>query len=135
MYYVLFYRTVEDYIERRAAYRGQHLALARASHDRGELFLAGALADPPDQALLVFKGDSPAMAEEFARSDPYVLNGLVSEWKVRPWTVVTMVTDNLPSAQTQMGDVLGVAGLCERLNMTMLARGEGRLRTSSRALA
>ena len=26
--------------------------------------------------------------EEFAKNDPYVVNGLVTEWNVRPWTVV-----------------------------------------------
>jgi len=64
------------------------LKLANAARDRGELVMAGALAEPADGAVLVFKGDSPANAEEFAKNDPYVLNGLITEWRVRPWTVV-----------------------------------------------
>lgn len=88
MYYILFYKTVDDYITRRAQYRDEHLKLANAARERGELFMAGALAEPPDSAILVFKGDSPKIAEDFARNDPYVLNGLIVEWKVRPWTVV-----------------------------------------------
>jgi uncharacterized protein len=88
MYYILFYKTVDDYITRRAQYREAHLKLANESRARGELFMAGALADPPDSAILVFKGDSPAVAENFAKNDPYVQNGLIVEWKVRPWTVV-----------------------------------------------
>ena len=28
------------------------------------------------------------IAEEFAKNDPYVKNGLITEWSVRPWTVV-----------------------------------------------
>jgi uncharacterized protein YciI len=88
MYYVLFYTTVDNYIEKRAPYREQHLAYARAAHDRGELVMAGALAEPADAAVLVFKGDGPAVAEEFARNDPYVKNGLIAEWRARPWTVV-----------------------------------------------
>jgi uncharacterized protein len=88
MYYVLFYHTVPDYLERRAAFREEHLAYARAAHARGELFMAGALADPADAAVLVFKGDSPDAAEDFARNDVYVRQGLIREWKVRPWTVV-----------------------------------------------
>ena len=47
-----------------------------------------ALAEPADSAVLVFKGEKPRVAEEFARNDPYVKNGLILEWKVRPWTVV-----------------------------------------------
>lgn len=88
MYYILFYKTVENYLERRVPLREKHLAYANASHKRGELFIAGALADPADSAILVFKGENSSVAEEFAKNDPYVLNGLITEWKVRPWTVV-----------------------------------------------
>jgi uncharacterized protein len=88
MYYILFYETVDDYIEKRAAYRLEHLAMAQQAHSEGKLIMAGALASPPDRAVLVFKGDSPAVAEHFAKNDPYVQNGLVKSWQVRPWTVV-----------------------------------------------
>lgn len=88
MYYILFYKTVEDYLERRGAYRAEHLVLAKEAHERGELVMAGALADPADGAVLVFKGDGPQAAEAFAKNDPYVKNGLIGEWHVRPWTVV-----------------------------------------------
>jgi hypothetical protein len=88
MYYILFYKTVDNYFERRAPYREAHLKYATAARDRGALVMAGALAEPADSAVLVFKGDSPAVAEDFAKSDPYVLNGLITEWRVRPWTVV-----------------------------------------------
>ncbi|MGB7282206.1 MAG: YciI-like protein, partial [Candidatus Acidiferrum sp.] len=88
-YFALFYReVVPDFIARRGLYRDQHLGLAREAHARGELVLAGALADPPDGALLVFRGDNPALVEDFVRKDPYVLNGLVKSWEIRPWTVV-----------------------------------------------
>ncbi len=88
MYYILFYTTIENYVEKRAPYREQHLEHANAAHARGDLVMAGAFADPADGAVLVFKGKGPGVAEEFAKNDPYVMNGLISEWKVRPWTVV-----------------------------------------------
>ena len=88
MYYILFYKTADDYLEKRAPLRPEHLAMAKAAHDRGELLLGGALADPPDGAVLIFKGDSPAVAEAFAQNDPYVKNGLIVKWEVREWTVV-----------------------------------------------
>jgi uncharacterized protein YciI len=88
MRWLLLYDLVDDYLERRPAFRAQHLELARAAHERGELLLAGALADPYDRALLVFAGDSQEIPEEFARSDPYVLNGLVTTWTVRQWNEV-----------------------------------------------
>jgi uncharacterized protein YciI len=87
-YYVLLYDVVEDYLARRAEHRDEHLRLAREAHERGDLVLAGALADPADRALLVFRAADPSVAEEFARNDPYVRRGLVTRWEVRPWTVV-----------------------------------------------
>jgi uncharacterized protein YciI len=87
-YFALFYEAVDDFIGRRGAYRDEHLRLAREAHARGELLLAGALADPADGALLIFRGESPTIAEAFARQDPYVKNGLITKSKVRNWTVV-----------------------------------------------
>lgn len=88
MHYLLMYDLADDYMERRVPLRAAHLAMARAAVDRGDLVLGGALADPPDTAILLFRGDSPAAAEAFAESDPYVLNGLVKRWRVRQWTTV-----------------------------------------------
>ncbi|AJY12927.1 YciI family protein [Burkholderia dolosa] len=88
MHYQLIYELVDDYLSRREQYRAEHLALAQAATQRGELVLAGALAEPADQAVLVFEADSPEIAESFARADPYVQNGLVKSWRVRPWRVV-----------------------------------------------
>lgn len=86
-HFVLIYEFGDDYLSRRAPFRGEHLTLAWASVSRGELQLAGALADEPS-GLLLFKGDSAAVAEEFARQDPYVLNGLVRAYRVREWVTV-----------------------------------------------
>jgi uncharacterized protein YciI len=88
MHYLLIYDVAPDYLERRGTYREAHLSLAREAHRRGDLVLGGALANPADQAILLFTGDSPAAAEAFARADPYVQNGLVREWRVREWTTV-----------------------------------------------
>lgn len=88
MHYLLLYDVVPDYVERRVPLRAAHLAHARAAVDRGELVLGGALANPVDGAVLLFRGDSAAAAEAFAQTDPYVLNGLVTRWRVREWTTV-----------------------------------------------
>jgi uncharacterized protein len=88
MHYLLFYEVSDDYITRRAQYRDAHLAKAWAASERDELVLGGALANPPDAAILLFQGDSPAVAEQFAKEDPYVLNGVVKRWYVREWTTV-----------------------------------------------
>jgi uncharacterized protein YciI len=88
MHYLLFYDVVPDYAERRIAFRAAHLAHARAALARGELVLGGAFANPIDGAVLLFCGDSPWVAEEFAIHDPYVIQGLVTRWRVREWTTV-----------------------------------------------
>jgi len=87
-YFALFYDVVEDFVARRAPYRDEHLKLAQAAHRRGEVVLAGALAEPADQALIIFHGDSVEVARTFAQKDPYVRNGLVRHWEVRLWVVV-----------------------------------------------
>jgi len=87
-YFALQYDVVDGFRERRMPFREAHLRMIRAAHERGELVMAGALGDPPDGALLVFRGEGAAFVEDFARADPYVREGLVTEWRVRPWTVV-----------------------------------------------
>jgi uncharacterized protein YciI len=87
-YFALIYELVDDYLVRRAAFRQEHLGLAAAARERGEIVLAGAFADPADRALLVFRVADRAVAESFAQKDPYVVNGLVKRWEVRPWNVV-----------------------------------------------
>ena len=87
MHLLLEYTLADDYLERRAALREDHLALAQEAHERGELLLAGALPDPYDRALLVWTAPREVV-ERFAAADPYVTNGLVTAWTVRPWNVV-----------------------------------------------
>ena len=96
VHYLLFYDVVDDYVNRRAPHRAAHIALAREALARGELVLAGALADPSDGAVLVFRGSSPAVAESFAKNDPYVKNGLVVRWRVREWATVIGVGAEVP---------------------------------------
>jgi len=86
--FLLEYDLVTDYIERRAEFRDAHLALATEAAERGQLALGGALADPPDRALLVWRVADRSVIDEFVRTDPYVTNGLVRSWSVRPWNVV-----------------------------------------------
>lgn len=87
-HFLLIYDLAPDYLERRPEFRGAHLAQGQAAVARGDLVLAGALADPADGAVLLFKGPDDSAARAFAESDPYVANGLVKAWRVRPWTTV-----------------------------------------------
>lgn len=87
-HYLLVYELADDYLARRAEFRGVHLKMAWEAHARGELMLGGALGEPVDRAILMFKGETPKVAEDFANGDPYVANGLVRNWSVRPWMTV-----------------------------------------------
>ena len=99
MHFLLFYEVVADYAERRVRLRAAHLAHARRAVERGELVLGGALANPVDGAVLLFKGSSPDVAASFAKADPYVANGLVTKWRVREW--ITVIG---PDAATPVAD-------------------------------
>ncbi len=88
MHYLLMYDFAPDYMQRRAEFRNEHLALAWQACERGEVVLGGVLTDPADTGLLLFQCDSPLPAERFAQADPYVKNGLVTRWRVRKWMTV-----------------------------------------------
>ena len=101
MHYLLIYDVVDDYVTRRVPLRAAHIGYAREAIARGELVLGGAFANPPDGAVLLFRGSSPAAAERFAEGDPYVTNGLVTKWRVREWTTVLG-----PDAEVPLPDTL-----------------------------
>jgi uncharacterized protein len=87
-HFLLFYEAGSEYLERRPQFRGEHLRHAWDAADRGELVVAGALADPIDGAVLMFHGKDASVAEDFARADPYVTNGLIAGWRAREWNTV-----------------------------------------------
>jgi hypothetical protein len=89
LHHVLHYAYVEDIVERRGPHRDAHLALIRRWHDDGRVPMAGAVGDPPHGGLIVFRVDDPAQVRAFVDEDPYVANGLVADWRVEPWNVVT----------------------------------------------
>ena len=112
MHYLLIYDVVDDYVQRRTPFRQEHLGLARAALDRGELVLGGALANPADKAVLLFRGDSPSAAEAFAQADPYV------KCACRRFATTCSCTDPgsaigpRGAAATGSGTALGTGALC-----------------------
>lgn len=88
MYFILLYEVVDDYVKKRAPFREEHLRIANEAVEKGQLLLGGAFDNPVDGAALVFKADDRSVVENFVRNDPYVKNGLITDWKVREWTVV-----------------------------------------------
>ncbi len=96
MHYLMMYDLADNYLERRGEFRDAHLKLAWEAQERGEIIVAGALAEPSDMAVLMFQGDSPEVAEKFARADPYVAHGLVTQYRIRPWNTVVGDSANTP---------------------------------------
>jgi hypothetical protein len=101
-YFALTYEVIDDFVNKRTPFRPSHLKEVREAHARGELILAGALGEPAG-ALLIFRAADRTTAETFAKADPYVKEGLVTRWTVRPWTVVvgqdpTETPPGLPAA-------------------------------------
>lgn len=88
MHYLLCYDLAPDYLERRGEFRDEHLKLAWEAQERGEIVIAGALSDPADMAVLMFQAGSPEVVERFAKTDPYVIHGLVTGYRVRQWNTV-----------------------------------------------
>lgn len=86
-HFLLTYDLAPDYLDRRGAFREEHLRLAWQAQESGALVLGGAT-DPAEQAILLFQGESAGAAEDFARNDPYVANGIVRDWRVREWKTV-----------------------------------------------
>jgi uncharacterized protein YciI len=88
-HFLLFYEYAPDYLEKRGALRPAHFAHAKPAVARGELVLGGACTDEgPPVGIIVFRALSRETVEAFARADPYVVNGLVTAWRVREWTTV-----------------------------------------------
>ena len=82
--YVLFYESADGVLEKSSTYMPEHSARGRAFHDRGELLLYGPFSNPVEEgSMSVFR--TRQGAEEFARGDPFVVNGLVRRWYVREW--------------------------------------------------
>lgn len=103
MHFVLLYEIVDNFVEKRAPFRDKHLAKVRESYEAGKLVLAGALADPVDGAMLVFRGPTSEAAEEFAKADPYVTSGLVNKWQVRKWMTVIGDGASMPALSDATG--------------------------------
>lgn len=91
-YHVLQYEYVPDILEKRDPYRAEHLEGAKQMAAQHKLVMAGALADPVDGALFIFKGVSKDDIESFVQKDPYVVNGLVPKYSIRPYMVVASST-------------------------------------------
>lgn len=94
MQWLLWYDVSADYLARRAEFREAHLQLARQATEAGLLKAGGALtehsdsANDPCAAALYFETDAPSVIEAFVAADPYVQQGLVTNYRILRWHTV-----------------------------------------------
>ena len=88
MYYILFYDYIKDVVTKRAPFRDAHLGIVRQLHKDGVIVMAGAYDNPLDGTAIVFKCETQDSVERFVKMDPYVVNSLVTKWRIREWSVV-----------------------------------------------
>ena len=87
-HFLLFYQVTDRYWAKRHIFRPEHFEHAWAASERGELVVGGALEPQEGMCVVMFAGEDRKAAEDFARNDPYVREGLVREWRVAEWVTV-----------------------------------------------
>jgi uncharacterized protein YciI len=87
---LLLYEYVDDILTRRAPHREAHLAAIERERSAGRLVLAGAYGDPTRGAAFVFSGVDADHVRRFVQEDPYVVAGLVTDWRVEPYNAVVL---------------------------------------------
>jgi len=86
--YVLQYDYVADAFEKRKPHREAHLAMINKQKKNGNVVLAGAIDNPPSGGLLIFRNLSQNDIEQLAQQDPYVINGVVEKYTIKPYMAV-----------------------------------------------
>ncbi len=89
-YYVVFcttaYASFEAARAQAPALIAEHLAHSHAMHAAGVLVLAGAFLDRPEEPLSTMAVlTSREAAEAYMAGDPFVREGMVTDWRIRPW--------------------------------------------------
>ncbi|MGZ4682217.1 MAG: YciI family protein [Acidimicrobiales bacterium] len=89
MKYVLTYESPADLdMDAVMAHVDAHRARWQEYQEQGTLLLIGPFADPREGAMGVFT--TQEAAEDFAIGDPFVLNGLVADWRITGWNEVLL---------------------------------------------
>ena len=97
MKHVLFYDLAEGSMPLAQQHFPAHRARIGEFHDRGLMLLVGTWGDEPVGAMAVFT--TQEAAEEFIAEDPFVVNGVVGSYRIRPWDEILM---RLPNTVTNM---------------------------------
>jgi uncharacterized protein YciI len=90
VYYAVFFETsyasLEEAVSKAPDVIIAHWARSNEWHARGMLLMSGAFLNNHEQRLGTMAiCPTREAAEEYARGDPFVLNGMVSSWFIREW--------------------------------------------------
>lgn len=90
MYFLVKYKFVPNFIERRKAVREDHLLYIRGAFDSGEVIAGGAYGELENltEGLIIFKLDCRERANQFVRNDPFYVSGLITSYEIHKWHVV-----------------------------------------------
>jgi uncharacterized protein len=87
MKYVLFYESADDVAAKAPAHFPAHKERLDEFNAAGTLEMVGTFADPQTEGSMSIFTTRDA-AEEFAKGDLFVLNGVVARWYVREWNEI-----------------------------------------------
>lgn len=94
MWFAIIAKDIADSLDKRKAARPAHIERLQALLDAGRLFVAGAFpaieSDDPGPAgftgsMIVAEFGSLALAEAWARADPYVAAGVYADVQIKPF--------------------------------------------------
>ncbi len=91
--HALQYEYVADVLEKRKPYREAHLTHIGKQVESGNVVLGGAVGNPPTGALIILRNLSSNDVEQFVQHDPYVINGIVTKYTIKPY--IAVVGDSL----------------------------------------
>lgn len=80
--YVVMYESADDVREKARIHFAAHAARWKEFQERGELEMIGTFSDLSG-SMAVFT--TRQAAEEFVKSDPFVLHEVVSSWQIKEW--------------------------------------------------
>jgi len=86
-HHILIYTYVADMAARREEHRSAHLQRIIAQRDTGHIVFAGGF-DPPTGGAVVFRGVDCEHVEAFVATDPYYVNGLVTDYRIERWNLL-----------------------------------------------
>ena len=86
--YVLQYEFVENALEKRAPFREAHLVIFRKQVESGNVIIGGAVEHPPTGSITIFRNLKADEIEQVVQQDPYVINGIVKNYTIKPYIAV-----------------------------------------------